>query len=157
MYKIGIDVGGTFTDFVVASGGQPPRFFKTPSTPSDPSVGVMAGLEDAAGAFGLSLDDFLGAADLVIHGSTVATNTLVERKGARVGLITTDGFRDLLEMREGLKEDRYNLRMTPVEPLVPRYLRVEARGARPSQRSCGTRLGRRFAGPNPGLLGTRRG
>ena len=127
MYKIGIDVGGTFTDFVVASGGQPPRFFKTPSTPSDPSVGVMAGLEDAAGAFGLSLDDFLGAADLVIHGSTVATNTLVERKGARVGLITTDGFRDLLEMREGLKEDRYNLRMTPVEPLVPRYLRVEAR------------------------------
>ena len=126
MYKIGIDVGGTFTDFVVANEGQPPRFFKTPSTPGDPSVGVMAGLADAAAAFGQSLDDFLGNADLVIHGSTVATNTLVERKGAKVGLITTDGFRDLLEMREGLKEDRYNLRMTPVEPLVPRYLRVEA-------------------------------
>ena len=54
----------------------------------------------------------------------MATNTLVERKGARVGLITTEGFRDLLEMREGLKEDRYNLRMTPLEPLVPRYLRL---------------------------------
>ena len=81
-------------------------------------------MRDAADAYGLSLDRFLGDTDLVIHGSTVATNTLVERKGAQVGLITTDGFRDLLEMREGLKEDRYNLRMTMVEPLAARYLRV---------------------------------
>ena len=124
MFKIGIDVGGTFTDFVVDSDGEPPRYFKTPSTPHDPSEGVMTGLEDAAQTYGLSLQDFLDATELVIHGSTVATNTLVERKGAKVGLITTDGFRDLLEMREGLKEDRYNLRMTPVEPLVPRYLRL---------------------------------
>ena len=130
MYKIGIDVGGTFTDFVVAEvGGQPgrerrTRFFKTESTPNDPSIGVMNGLQEAASAYGLSLDRLLGDTDLVIHGSTVATNTLVERKGATVGLITTDGFRDLLEMREGLKEDRYNLRMTPVEPLASRYLRV---------------------------------
>ena len=124
MFKIGIDVGGTFTDFVVDSDGEPPRYFKTQSTPHDPSEGVMTGLEDAAQAYGLPLKDFLDATELVIHGSTVATNTLVERKGAKVGLITTDGFRDLLEMREGLKEDRYNLRMTPVEPLVPRYLRL---------------------------------
>ena len=124
MYKIGIDVGGTFTDFVVAGEGGQPRFFKTQSTPDDPSIGVMTGLQEAAAAYGLSLDRLLGDTDLVIHGSTVATNTLVERKGARVGLITTDGFRDLLEMREGLKEDRYNLRMTPVEPLSARYLRV---------------------------------
>ena len=130
MYKIGIDVGGTFTDFVVAEeGGQPgrerrTRFFKTQSTPDDPSIGVMNGLQEAASAYGLTLDRLLGDTDLVIHGSTVATNTLVERKGATVGLITTDGFRDLLEMREGLKEDRYNLRMTPVEPLAARYLRV---------------------------------
>ena len=124
MYKIGIDVGGTFTDFVVAGEGGQPRFFKTQTTPDDPSIAVMSGLQDIANAYGLSLDQFLGDTDLVIHGSTVATNTLVERKGARVGLITTDGFRDLLEMREGLKEDRYNLRMTPVEPLSARYLRV---------------------------------
>ena len=124
MYKIGIDVGGTFTDFVVAGDGGQPRFFKTQTTPDDLSIGVMAGLQEAAAALGLSLDQVLGDTDLVIHGSTVATNTLVERKGARVGLITTDGFRDLLEMREGLKEDRYNLRMTPVEPLAARYLRV---------------------------------
>ena len=125
MFKIGIDVGGTFTDFVVAGDGGQPRFFKTPSTPDDPSVGVMAGLAEAAEGYGLSLDEFLGDTDLVIHGSTVATNTLVERKGSRVGLVTTEGFRDLLEMREGLKEDRYNLRMTPVEPLAARYLRVD--------------------------------
>ena len=124
MYKIGIDVGGTFTDFVVAGNAGQPRFFKTQTTPDDPSIGVMAGLQEAAAAYGLSLDRLLGDTDLVIHGSTVATNTLVERKGAKVGLITTDGFRDLLEMREGLKEDRYNLRMTPVEPLAARYLRV---------------------------------
>ena len=134
MYKIGIDVGGTFTDFVVAPAGGParglsgqsgqPRFFKTQTTPGDPSIGVMNGLREAASAYGLSLEQFLGATDLVIHGSTVATNTLVERKGATVGLITTDGFRDLLEMREGLKEDRYNLRMKMVDPLAARYLRV---------------------------------
>ena len=124
MYKIGIDVGGTFTDFVVAGESGQPRFLKTQSTPDDPSIGVMTGLQEAATAYGLTLDQLLGDTDLVIHGSTVATNTLVERKGARVGLITTDGFRDLLEMREGLKEDRYNLRMTPVEPLAARYLRV---------------------------------
>ena len=124
MYKIGIDVGGTFTDFVVAGETGQPRFFKTATTPDDPSIGVMDGLQDAATAHGLSLDRFLGETDLVIHGSTVATNTLVERKGAQVGLVTTDGFRDLLEMREGLKEDRYNLRMTMVEPLAARYLRV---------------------------------
>ena len=124
MYKIGIDVGGTFTDFVVAGEEGQPRFFKTQSTPDDPSMGVMNGLREAAAAYGLSLNDLLGNTDLVIHGSTVATNTLVERKGAKVGLITTDGFRDLLEMREGLKEDRYNLRMQPVRPLADRYLRV---------------------------------
>ena len=124
MYKIGIDVGGTFTDFVVADGRGQPRFFKTQSTPGDPSIGVMTGLHEAATSYGLSLDQLLGDTDLVIHGSTVATNTLVERKGAKVGLVTTDGFRDLLEMREGLKEDRYNLRMKPVEPLAARYLRV---------------------------------
>ena len=66
----------------------------------------------------------MGTTALLIHGTTVATNTLVERKGARVGLLTTAGFRDLLEMREGMKEDRYNLRMDQVEPLVPRYLRL---------------------------------
>lgn len=124
MFKIGIDVGGTFTDFVVAKAGEGPRHFKTPSTPHDPSEGVLAGLQDVATAYDLSLESLLDDTDLIIHGTTVATNTLIERKGAKVGLLTTQGFRDLLEMREGMKEDRYNLRMKMVEPLVPRYLRM---------------------------------
>ncbi len=125
MFKIGIDVGGTFTDFVVVKDDESPRHFKVASTPGDPSEAVMAGLGGAASAYGLRLEELLDSTGMVIHGTTVATNTLVERKGAKVGLLTTEGFRDLLEMREGMKEDRYNLRMKPVEPLVPRFLRME--------------------------------
>ncbi len=124
MKRIGIDVGGTFTDLVVSRDDQPLQFFKTHSTPADPSLGVLQGLTDIADEAGTSVEDLLADVELIVHGTTVATNTLIERKGAKVGLITTEGFRDLLEMREGLKEDRYNLRMQPVEPLVPRYLRV---------------------------------
>ena len=122
--RIGIDVGGTFTDLVVAQDDGSIEQFKTHSTPKDPSIGVLRGLTEVAGAHGLTLDQMLTEVELIVHGTTVATNTLVERKGANVGLITTEGFRDLLEMREGLKEDRYNLRMASVEPLVPRYLRL---------------------------------
>ena len=123
-FSIGVDVGGTFTDFVVAEGDSAPRYFKTASTPHAPSDAVMNGLSDIGEAYGLPAAELLARTRLFIHGTTVATNTLLERKGARVGLITTEGFRDLLALREGLKEDRYNLRMTPVEPLVPRPLRL---------------------------------
>jgi N-methylhydantoinase A len=102
VYRIGIDVGGTFTDFVVAKEGEAPRYFKTPSVPRDPSEAIVAGLQEAAAGYGLTIDDLLAQTALVIHGTTTATNTLVERKGARVGLLTTQGFRDLLEMREGV-------------------------------------------------------
>ena len=121
--SIGIDVGGTFTDFVVVEGASAPRYFKTASTPRAPSDAVMNGIRNIGEAYGIPADELLSRTRLFIHGTTVATNTLLERKGARVGLITTEGFRDLLSLREGLKEDRYNLRMTPVEPLVPRPLR----------------------------------
>ena len=123
--RIGIDVGGTFTDLVaMAEGDAAPVAFKTPTTPADPSDGVLDGIEGLASSMDLDPRELLEQAQVVIHGTTVATNTLVERKGATVGLITTEGFRDLLEIREGLKEDRYNLRMDQVEPLAPRYLRV---------------------------------
>ena len=123
--RIGIDVGGTFTDLVaMGDGDSTPVVFKTPTTPADPSDGVINGIEGIAASMGMDSRELLRKAEVVIHGTTVATNTLVERKGARVGLITTEGFRDLLEIREGLKEDRYNLRMDQVEPLAPRYLRV---------------------------------
>ena len=123
--RIGIDVGGTFTDLVaMREGDAAPVVFKTPTTPDDPSLGVVNGIEGLAAAMGMGPRELLSNAEVLIHGTTVATNTLVERKGAKVGLITTEGFRDLLEIREGLKEDRYNLRMDQVEPLAPRYLRV---------------------------------
>ena len=123
--RIGIDVGGTFTDLVaMEEGDDTPVVFKTPTTPDDPSDGVLNGIDGLARSMGLDSRGLLEKAQVIIHGTTVATNTLVERKGAKVGLITTEGFRDLLEIREGLKEDRYNLRMDQVEPLAPRYLRV---------------------------------
>ena len=123
--RIGIDVGGTFTDMVAMDeGDSAPIAFKTPTTPADPSDGVLAGIEGLASSMGMDMPALLEKAQVIIHGTTVATNTLIERKGAKVGLITTEGFRDLLEIREGLKEDRYNLRMDQVEPLAPRYLRV---------------------------------
>jgi N-methylhydantoinase A len=127
MYRIGIDVGGTFTDLVAleATGGV--TLAKAPSTPADPSLGVMAGLERLAEALGVSLDALLSETERIVHGTTVATNALLERKGARVGLLTTEGHRDVLEMREGLKDDRYDLRQPPPEPLVPRHRRLGVR------------------------------
>ncbi len=125
MYRIGIDVGGTFTDLVAVDERGVSTFAKSPSTPSDPSIGVMDGLGILGALLGLERSEMLGKTDRIVHGTTVATNALLERKGAKVGLITTAGHRDVIEMREGLKpEERYNLRMTPPEPLVPRHRRI---------------------------------
>src|SRR5580700_3296504 len=127
MYIIGIDVGGTFTDLVAIDAAGRTVFAKSPSTPSDQSVGVMAGLDELARRLGLSTAEMLAQTDRLVHGTTVATNALLERKGARVALLTTEGHRDILEMREGLKPERYDLRSPPPEPLVPRELRFGVR------------------------------
>ncbi|MFL6825125.1 MAG: hydantoinase/oxoprolinase family protein [Bradyrhizobium sp.] len=123
MFTIGVDVGGTYTDVVAIDEGGRTVFAKSPSTPADQSVGVMAGLEELARRLKLTRAEVLGATDRVVHGTTVATNALLERKGAKVALLTTEGHRDVIEMREGLKGDRYDLRSPPPEPLVPRELR----------------------------------
>ncbi|MCK9908740.1 hydantoinase/oxoprolinase family protein [Microbacteriaceae bacterium K1510] len=122
---IGVDVGGTFTDLVAADPARGVRFVKTPSTPEDPSRGVVDALELLAQELGCSLDALLSKIELFIHGTTVATNTLVERRGAKLGLITTRGFRDLLELREGARSNRYALRTPAPEPIIPRPLRLE--------------------------------
>jgi N-methylhydantoinase A len=127
MLAIGIDVGGTFTDLVAIDAAGGTVFAKSPSTPSDQSIGVMAGLEELARRLGLSTAEMLARAERLVHGTTVATNALLERKGARVALLTTAGHRDILEMREGLKPNRYDLRTPPPEPLVPRELRFGVR------------------------------
>ncbi len=135
MYRIGIDVGGTFTDLVAVDESGRVTLAKSVSTPEDPSLGVMEGLDLLAAALGRDLASLLGDTKRVVHGTTVATNALLERKGARVGMLTTAGHRDVIEMREGLKDDRYNLRMPPPVPLVPRALRL---GVRERMRFDGT-------------------
>ena len=123
MFTIGIDVGGTYTDLVAIDETGKTVFAKSPSTPSDQSVGVMAGLEELARRLQMTRAEMLGVTDRVVHGTTVATNALLERRGALVALLTTEGHRDVIEMREGLKGDRYDLRSPPPEPLVPRERR----------------------------------
>ena len=122
--KIGIDVGGTFTDLVAVDDRGHSTLAKVASTPDDPSVGVMAGLDRLAEMLERSRAELLAGTERIVHGTTVATNALLEHKGATVGLLTTEGHRDVIEMREGLKDDRYNLRMPPPEQLVPRALRL---------------------------------
>src|SRR5262249_21804889 len=127
MYIIGIDVGGTFTDLVAIDAVGHTVFAKSLSTPQDQSIGVMAGLDELARRLGLSVGDMLASTQRLVHGTTVATNALLERKGGKVALLTTFGHRDVLEMREGLKPNRYDLRTPPPEPLVPRELRFGVR------------------------------
>src|SRR3954470_3082266 len=127
MFTIGVDVGGTYTDLVAADESGRITFAKSPSTPADQSIGVMAGLEELAQRLGVSLAAMLAATERLVHGTTVATNALLERKGARVALLTTQGHRDVIEMREGLKPDRYDLRSPPPDPLVPRERRFGVR------------------------------
>jgi N-methylhydantoinase A len=123
MFTIGVDVGGTYTDVVAITEDGRTVFAKSPSTPADQSVGVMAGLDELAARLNLSREEMLTRTGRLVHGTTVATNALLERKGAKVVLITTEGHRDVIEMREGLKGDRYDLRSSPPEPLVPRERR----------------------------------
>ncbi len=122
-FKIGIDVGGTFTDFLLTSENKNPEIYKVLSTPDDPSVGLMNGLSEMAKAHDLDLKDFIKKVTTIVHGTTVTTNAVLTRKGAKTGLLTTKGLRDALEMRRGIREEQYNNRYTNVEPLVPRYLR----------------------------------
>jgi len=134
VYRIGIDVGGTFTDLVAVDDFGRATLAKIPSTPEDPSIGVLDGLKLLADTLGLERAALLADTERVVHGTTVATNALLEHKGARVGLLTTEGHRDVIEMREGLKDDRYNLRLPPPEQLAPRRLR---RGVRERLRADG--------------------
>jgi len=127
-YKIGIDVGGTFTDFLVTDEGLEPRIFKVLSTPSDPSIGLIAGLTEIAAAMGLDLGEMARSVETIVHGTTVTTNSVLTGTGAKTGLMTTIGVRDALEMRRGVREERYDNRYRNVRPLVPRYLRRPVKG-----------------------------
>ena len=123
IYKVGIDVGGTFTDFLLTSDEEHAEIYKVLSTVDDPSIGLMNGLAEMAQAKTLTLEEFIKKVTTIVHGTTVTTNAVLTRKGAKTGLLTTKGLRDALEMRRGIREEQYNNRYTNVKPLVPRYLR----------------------------------
>jgi N-methylhydantoinase A len=122
-YRVGIDIGGTFTDFALLKGSEV-ILHKNLSTPQDRSVGVMEGLGKLAAKEGLGLADFLGRCDAIVHGTTVADNTLIEMNGALTGLITTEGFRDEIEYRRGFKEDIWDVRLAPPKQITPRRRRL---------------------------------
>jgi N-methylhydantoinase A len=127
-WRIGVDVGGTFTDMVLRDAAGAVRIFKAPSVPADPSEGVLNVLRLAARELDLPLSALLRDCALFVHGSTVATNTILEKKGARVGMLTTAGFRDSLEIRRGMRENQWDHRAPFPPVLVPRYLRLPVRG-----------------------------
>ncbi|MCS7255331.1 MAG: hydantoinase/oxoprolinase family protein, partial [Thermomicrobium sp.] len=117
MVRAGVDTGGTFTDFVVID-GEGVRILKEPSTPRDPAQAIVSGLR------ALGVWDRL---ERLVHGTTVATNAVLERKGARTGLLTTAGFRDVLEIGRQNRPRLYDLRQVREPPLVPREWRLEVR------------------------------
>src|SRR3990172_4556141 len=121
-YRIGVDVGGTFTDVALYDeAGGTVAVHKVPSVPQDPSQGILAGIAAILEARGVPP----AAVTYLAHGTTVATNALLERRGARTALLTTRGFRDLLEIARQRRPDLYRLHVPKPVPLVPRRLRLE--------------------------------
>ena len=127
-WRIGVDIGGTFTDLVAVSPAGSISVFKVPSVPADPGAGVLAALECAAQSVDLKVSELLAGTALFAHGSTIATNTLLEGKGARVGCLTSTGFRDSLEIRRGIRNNPWEHRIPYPPVLVPRFLRRPVRG-----------------------------
>jgi N-methylhydantoinase A len=123
-FRIGVDIGGTFTDFILADARGRLREAKVPSRPVAPGEALREGIGLLAEQLGSSREELLVQCDMLIHGTTVATNALIQRRGARTGLLCTSGFRDTLHMREGYKENRYDFRYPPPPDLVPRRLRL---------------------------------
>ena len=115
--RIGIDIGGTFTDLVVIGADGVIATHKTSSTPGDYSLGIIEGLRELLS----------GRADVaeILHATTIGSNTILQGSGARTALITTRGFRDVLEIRDLRMPRLYDLRWTKPKPLVPRALRLE--------------------------------
>ena len=119
--RVGIDTGGTFTDFVFEANGRL-EIFKLPSTPADASLAISAGLKHIADQTGVPQKNLE-----VVHGTTVGTNALLERRGARVALVTTSGFEDVIEIGRQARPELYNLNAVKLPPLVPDHLRFGVR------------------------------
>lgn len=120
--RVGADVGGTFTDlYMLDDRHRRYAALKVPTTPADPSISIVSGVLRLLSEAGASREEMTH----LIHGTTVATNTVLQRSGSRTGLITTSGFRDVLEIARQRRPDLYDLTKDKVPPLVPRELRLE--------------------------------
>ena len=120
--RVGVDIGGTFTDVALET---PERRFteKILTTAQAPEAGVLAALRSVIAKAGVEA----GEVGLIVHGTTLATNALIERKGARTALLTTEGFRDVLEIRHENRFEQYDINIDLPPPLVPRRLRLPVR------------------------------
>ncbi|NOT55112.1 MAG: hydantoinase/oxoprolinase family protein [Deltaproteobacteria bacterium] len=123
-YTLGIDVGGTFTDLVCADESGHLEIEKVLSTADNQALGVLAGIEKLASTYGVRSVDLLSHISVIVHGTTVATNTMLEYNGAHTGLITTAGFRDIIEIRRNYKEAAFDIRLPAPHPIVPRRRRL---------------------------------
>ena len=125
-YRIGVDVGGTFTDVVAIRSDGVVVLEKTPTTPADQSDGVLDGIGRIAAAEGLgSIDAVLARTTSIVHGTTTGDNTMIQMTGAPTGLLVTTGFRDEIEMRRCYKEDIWDPGLGPPEPIAKRRVRLE--------------------------------
>jgi N-methylhydantoinase A len=121
MFRVGCDIGGTFTDFVLLNESTGEIFVeKGLTTPADPSIEIMAGLA----ALDRIARGYAAETRFIAHATTLVANAVIERKGARTALLTTCGFRDVLELRRHVRVTTYELWADPPEPLVPRFLRI---------------------------------
>jgi N-methylhydantoinase A len=124
-FRIGVDTGGTFTDLVVTdSRNLLCAVAKVPSTPEKPEAAVFHAIDRAAGQLHMEVRELLGYCNMFVHGSTVATNILLEGKGATTGLVCTKGFRDALAIRRGKRQRMWDLQEPQAQPLVPRFHRI---------------------------------
>jgi len=125
--QLTIDVGGTFTDCLVMEESGQLRKYKAASTPGNLARGLFDALQKAAAGYGNELGQFLGDVELIVHGTTLGINTLLTGTGAKVGFITTEGFRDVIEIRRGIKNlhgSMFDQFVEPYRPLVPRSRRL---------------------------------
>src|SRR6186713_2182847 len=112
-FEVGVDIGGTFTDVVCRSAGGDMKLVKIPTTRANPSAGVLRAVEHMAREWNVDP----GSIARFVHGTTVATNAVLERKGARIGLITTQGFKDVLEIGRQSRHNVYSVMLAPETPV----------------------------------------
>jgi N-methylhydantoinase A len=124
-YRIGIDVGGTFTDCVLLRPDGSVVLEKAPTTPEDQSLGVLAGLSQLAAAEGLAVEELARQTDTIVHGTTTGDNTMIQMSGAPTGLLVTEGFRDEIEFRRCYKEEIWDPAYPPPDPIARRRVRLE--------------------------------